>query len=432
METLYEAPLRLYPPDKPGAFQAASKQMTNIVRSKKGRHTKHKAKPPKTQIIVGGQTWAQWRRAWFGFMTHLWTHTLTPTQRAFWTAQASIVPYINYRNLTGNTHGKNFFCWYQFRCFDLHVDEYIPFPENAANFPYQFVPPWSPPTIELPTVLYADLAGIVTVYCLNQLSPAVLLEPWCCFMRHPPVQSNASDDHPEWIPTLATVRHPWYYFDRYDEDDYSYYIYDLSTMFRTIKPGTRAALIHSYGNPTGGSIPSTPLYPATVADSGGSDTPWFNPMDARTIDYQYATLMTPGPLINTNALRATDFGFDIPVDAEIKGIRLRVYPWTPNTTVWDRTVQLMKAGVVIGQNKASPDPWPQNTTYPHEYGNAADLWGTTWTRDDINDPGFGASLTAKLGPGYSTAMVDAFQITVWYTAPGGWFTPLTQTNFTFS
>jgi hypothetical protein len=60
------------------------------------------------------------------------------------------------------------------------------------------------------------------------------------------------------------------------------------------------------------------------------------------------------------------------------------------------------------------------------YGNATDLWGSTWTPADINNAGFGAVLsvfnTRSLGA--ATATVNFMQITVTYTIPGSlqWYT----------
>lgn len=64
-----------------------------------------------------------------------------------------------------------------------------------------------------------------------------------------------------------------------------------------------------------------------------------------------------------------------------------------SANVKDITVQLLKAGTLVGNNKADATAWSTifaTTTY----GGAADLWGTTWTYADINNANFGLVLNA--------------------------------------
>lgn len=56
--------------------------------------------------------------------------------------------------------------------------------------------------------------------------------------------------------------------------------------------------------------------------------------------------------------------------------------------------------------------------YPEGYGNGSDLWGLSWTVDDINAVNFGIVFSAENTSGSSaTAFVDAIQIEVFYTPP---------------
>jgi Tfp pilus assembly protein PilX len=80
----------------------------------------------------------------------------------------------------------------------------------------------------------------------------------------------------------------------------------------------------------------------------------------------------------------------------------------------DGTVQLLKAGSPVGNNKASATAW---TTSPVavNYGSSADLWGTTWTAADLNAGNFGLRFAAKnVGAGTATASLDYVTITVNY------------------
>lgn len=403
----------------------------HVVRSRKGKHQPKSPRPPKVKIMVGGQTWAKWRRSWHGFMATIWRTLLTPTEINWWKAQAALVEFINYKNEPTTATGFEFFMWYQFRCFDLHVDRYIPFPTNGVDFPFVYTPPWDPPTLEPPTVLSAHSNGQVIVRCLNITPDDLSLLPWSCFMKYPPVRSNVSIAHPEWTPARSTVRHPWYWSTKSDDGDYSEYFYHLDTIFPKIKPGTRAALMHCYAHPAAEPGEAGPLYPASGVDGGGPDTPWDYPENICALDTKYAGLYTPDVQIFSNQLIGTDFNFTIPTDDTVCGIRLRIYPWTSNTTVWDDTVHLLKASVSHGENKGTHTYWLPLSSYPHVYGGSTDLWDAEWLPEDINDPGFGAFHIVRLGPGYTAALVNAFQITVWHVTPFGWFTETTQTNFTF-
>lgn len=127
----------------------------------------------------------------------------------------------------------------------------------------------------------------------------------------------------------------------------------------------------------------------------------------------------------------------------------------PTAHFLDRRVRLVRAGTVETTDKASATVW--GTTYAYaSYGGAADLWGAAWTVSDINDANFGAVLSCPVtggtntqylkavGFGFSipggstingilleikrkstgggkikTGDVDAFRITITYTASGG-------------
>ena len=51
-----------------------------------------------------------------------------------------------------------------------------------------------------------------------------------------------------------------------------------------------------------------------------------------------------------------------------------------------------------------------------DYGGPTDTWGTTWTPQEVNDPGFGAALRTRYGDfsGNNDAGVDSMRITVRY------------------
>ena len=53
------------------------------------------------------------------------------------------------------------------------------------------------------------------------------------------------------------------------------------------------------------------------------------------------------------------------------------------------------------------------------YGSPTDLWGVTWTSDQINAKGFGVVIAAQNEAGglSDTSYVDSMRINVYYTLP---------------
>lgn len=77
----------------------------------------------------------------------------------------------------------------------------------------------------------------------------------------------------------------------------------------------------------------------------------------------------------------------------------------------DYRVQLVKGGVVGGNDKASTAAWPLSDAYA-SYGGSTDTWGTYWTTTDINASSFGAAIAARVQNG--SARVDHVRITVYH------------------
>lgn len=80
----------------------------------------------------------------------------------------------------------------------------------------------------------------------------------------------------------------------------------------------------------------------------------------------------------------------------------------------DNSVRLKKASGLVGTDKTMNGiEWPTTDTYV-TYGGAGDLWGTTWNETEINNPSFGAGLSAIVQNG--TANVDHMRITIYTTS----------------
>lgn len=168
-----------------------------------------------------------------------------------------------------------------------------------------------------------------------------------------------------------------------------------------------------------GSVPA----PGFFSGSGG---PWTNPSAAAVSD-NVSTVSSTDVVFDgmsvfflTEELRLQNFGFDIPSNATIDGIELKIERRASNTNVIDAAISLYKQGVrVHGPNGQSLREGPNWTTIDEvrSYGSTIDLWDTTWTPEDINDPSFGVSFAAANGSSSEDAFVDRVEVRVHYT-PG--------------
>jgi hypothetical protein len=158
---------------------------------------------------------------------------------------------------------------------------------------------------------------------------------------------------------------------------------------------------------------------ATVAIDGG-DVAWQNPGEIYSEDgvgAQYnSTPFIVGEL--TEGLQATDFEFSMDENATIDGILVEVLKIEIGAKIFDYSVMLMKAGVAQGADRWDATEWPTSYAYT-SYGGSGDLWGSTWTADEIRSTGFGVQFRAQSGSGLGEiARVDFIRITVTFTNRG--------------
>jgi len=172
----------------------------------------------------------------------------------------------------------------------------------------------------------------------------------------------------------------------------------------------------SSGSPTG------PNNSGTGADlSGVGSIIWSSPENIVSDNNSYASAVLPNSSAISHYLSGTNYSFSIPSGATINGIRVTIGRYASNITgttrIQDNVVQLIKAGSIVGSNRAVTGNWPTSKNVA-TYGGAADLWGTTWTPEDINNSNFGVGLSIKnvttMSNSY-TGYVDYMQITVYYT-----------------
>lgn len=137
------------------------------------------------------------------------------------------------------------------------------------------------------------------------------------------------------------------------------------------------------------------------------------PSNAQTSDNTYATsVLLLGQI--TNYLKATSFGFNIPLDATIDGIMVEVEKSTTiAVSLLDNSIKIVKGNSITGTELSSGTQWSTTDAYA-TYGGATTLWGTTWAPSDINSSTFGIVVSAVASVA-ATAQIDHIRITVYYT-----------------
>ena len=188
-----------------------------------------------------------------------------------------------------------------------------------------------------------------------------------------------------------------------------------------------AAMTSSTTCPSGGTYNTSQLNAGTGADlSGVGSTAWTTPENITSTGTPYATLNLPSNG-TTHYLYGSNYGFAIPSGAAINGIIVYINKGVGASTnsIADNVVSLVKGGTVTGSNLKSAASWPSNSIGLSTYGSTSNLWGATWTADDINSSGFGVVISAVSSSGSTrTLNVDYMQISVNYTSNGvmNWYT----------
>lgn len=147
---------------------------------------------------------------------------------------------------------------------------------------------------------------------------------------------------------------------------------------------------------------------------------WSNPTRAQATDNSYATA-TDTTTGNTHYLKGVGFGFAIPTSSTINGIVVsieRKKDSAPSVTWTDSVVRLLKANVVIGDNKATSTSYTTSDV-TENHGGSSDLWNAGgWTLAQINAATFGVVYSAHANDPLTSGGVvscDYISITVYYT-----------------
>jgi aspartate 1-decarboxylase len=164
-------------------------------------------------------------------------------------------------------------------------------------------------------------------------------------------------------------------------------------------------------------------------DASTGSNAWSNPGNITANDGSYATAGAGQNSSNAyHYLKATNFGFSLPSNAQIQGIVVgikRLYSVSGgNANVGDNNVRVVKSNGSIGTtDRANTSPGWSTTERTDSFGSSTDLWGESWLYSDINSANFGFVLAVQAngatnGPGGVTASVNWFTVTVYYVISG--------------
>lgn len=122
---------------------------------------------------------------------------------------------------------------------------------------------------------------------------------------------------------------------------------------------------------------------------------------------------------SSERLDASNFGFAIPDGSTVSGVLVEADKYSDNGSAVDFRIQLLKAGVLVGSNKADTvTPWPVSDTDTYSaYGGSSDLWGAVWSENDIENSGFGVAVCSRATSNNTDVHIDHIRITVYYALP---------------
>jgi hypothetical protein len=161
---------------------------------------------------------------------------------------------------------------------------------------------------------------------------------------------------------------------------------------------------------------------SSINDASYGNLSFSNPGNASGSDNSRASANVLATLLTgtTNYLKATGFNFSIPPGASICGIRVEIEKRAGGLSLaaWirDDRVQLIKGGVITGNNQAIASDWSGTEAY-HTYGGITDLWGTTLDPADVNASDFGVAISAEfLGLLFvlPSVQIDDIRMTVYF------------------
>ena len=177
---------------------------------------------------------------------------------------------------------------------------------------------------------------------------------------------------------------------------------------------------------TGATSSTAYTYGGTASQTTGTLT-WSNLTNAQgSTASTYATLTFPGSnslTVSKAALVLTNFGFSIPANATITGVRAQIRRGIRNTgtgTCNDESVYLVVGGTQVGVSQTVGTNYTASGA-TGSYGSTTSLWGlSSLTPSQVNASDFGLAFKPKATTNANsrTVNVDWASISITYTTPG--------------
>jgi hypothetical protein len=157
----------------------------------------------------------------------------------------------------------------------------------------------------------------------------------------------------------------------------------------------------------------------TFVSEMGAGYNWAEPGNARCDDDEsraYTAPLTKDQF--SQALKITNFGFKLPLEAKIEGIEVvMIRKADVGASIQDKRVVLLRGNQAVGTSLHTQDTWDAEWTAAY-YGEAHENWDATWKAADINAPGFGISMEVQCIGGISRPQIDEVLVTVHYSFAG--------------
>jgi hypothetical protein len=148
------------------------------------------------------------------------------------------------------------------------------------------------------------------------------------------------------------------------------------------------------------------------------NTAWVSPSSAAESDNSYATVDLNSSSNSSQALRALDFGWNIPGFANLTGFVASFERYaTIADSIRDTHVYLVNGGSIIGDNKANTAEYWSDTEGTVSFGSPTDMWGTSLTRAHELNSTFGVMIACGWYNSYNqtvTPHVNHMYLTVYY------------------
>jgi hypothetical protein len=155
----------------------------------------------------------------------------------------------------------------------------------------------------------------------------------------------------------------------------------------------------------------------TLVNGANGGVSWLQPGSALVADGTGAIVTLSQADDDSALLVITAFGFAVPGNARIVGVRVLLVRRASVADMRDEDLRLMSDDNAIGENKARGDDLPMGAYASITYGSGTDLWGSSpLTSAVVNDPSFGVAFRAGFHGdiGSAIAEVDEIRIDVTY------------------